>query len=131
MVFGSRRVAAAMMGFAMAASAPASAQLFWKTPDFRGAPVQGTEPGVMIPLPGATRAELNAEIVWTVRAGLNFAALQCQFAPSLMTVDTYKRADHASQQGAGDRLQAAADLFQAHRRQGHQPERDRGRVRQL
>ena len=89
MVFGSRRVAAAMMGLMMAASRPASAQLFWKTPDFRGAPVQGSEPGVMIPLPGATPAELNAEIVWTMRAGLNFAALQCQFAPSLMTVDTY------------------------------------------
>ncbi len=91
MVFGSRRVAAALVGLMVAASGPASAQLFWKTPDFRGAPVQGSEPGVMIPLPGATPAELNAEIVWTMRAGLNFAALQCQFAPSLMTVDTYNQ----------------------------------------
>jgi len=92
MMFGSRRLAAAVLGLTLvAATSPASAQLFWKTPDFRGAPVRGDEPGVMIPLPGATAAELNAEIVWTMRAGLNFAALQCQFAPSLMTVDTYNR----------------------------------------
>ena len=89
MMFGSRPLVAAMMGVTMMAATPASAQLFWKSPDFRGAPVEGTEPGVMIALPGATPAEVNAEIVWTMRAGLNFAALQCQFAPSLMTVSTY------------------------------------------
>ncbi|WBO23464.1 hypothetical protein [Sphingomonas abietis] len=70
-------------------SAPASAQLYWKSPHFAGAPVTGPELGVMIPLPGATAAEVDAEIVWTTRAGLNFAALQCQFAPSLMTVSNY------------------------------------------
>ncbi|WP_298691975.1 hypothetical protein [uncultured Sphingomonas sp.] len=93
MRFGARQAMAAMVGIAIsittAGATPASAQLFWKTPDFTGAPVKGDEPGVMIPLTGATPAELNAEIVWTMRAGLNFAALQCQFAPSLMTVPTY------------------------------------------
>ena len=87
--FGSRRVSVALMCVSVLGSAPASAQLYWKTPDYSGAPVTGTEAGVLIPLPGATPAELNAEVVWTMRAGLNFAALQCQFAPSLMTVDTY------------------------------------------
>lgn len=70
---------------------PASAQMFWKSPDFRGQPVQGTEAGVVIPLPGATASEVNANLVWTLRAGLNVAALQCQFAPSLMTVANYNQ----------------------------------------
>jgi hypothetical protein len=94
MSFGSRRMAVALMSvFPMIASttitAPASAQLYWKSPDFRGAPVTGTEPGVLIPLPDAKPDELNAEVVWTMRAGLNFAALQCNFAPSLMTRENY------------------------------------------
>ena len=89
MKIGSRHVAAAMMGVMVAAATPAEAQLFWKSPNFSGAPVTGPEPGVIIALPGATPAEINAEIVWTMRAGLNFAALQCQFAPSLMTVSNY------------------------------------------
>jgi hypothetical protein len=79
-----------LAGVAMAAAAmPASAQLYWKSPDFTGAPVTGTETNVLITLPDATPAEVNADIVWTLRAGLNFAALQCQFAPSLMTVNNY------------------------------------------
>jgi hypothetical protein len=32
---------------------------------------------------------LQANLVWTMRAGLNVAALQCQFAPSLRTVNNY------------------------------------------
>lgn len=93
MAVGLRRSALAVIGLAMgvAAATPASAQLFWKTPNFAGAPVVGNEPDVLIPLPGATPAEMNAEVVWTLRAGLNFAALQCQFAPSLMTVSNYNQ----------------------------------------
>ncbi len=87
----SRRVSVALMCIAGLLSAPASAQLYFKSPDFRSAPVTGIEPGILIPLPGATQAELNAEVVWTMRAGLNFAALQCQFAPSLMTVNNYNQ----------------------------------------
>lgn len=70
-------------------AAPASAQMFWHSPDFRGAPVTGDEPQIVIPLPGATDAEKAANIVWTMRAGLNVAALQCEFAPSLMTRMNY------------------------------------------
>lgn len=73
----------------LGAAAPLSAQMFWQSPDFRGQPVTGDEPTVVIPLPGATPAEKRANIVWTLRAGLNVAALQCQFAPSLMTVGNY------------------------------------------
>ncbi len=93
MAVGLRRCAFALIGLAtgMAASMPASAQLFWKSPNFAGPPVVGNETDVLIPLPGATPAEMNAEVVWTMRAGLNFAALQCQFAPSLMTVSNYNQ----------------------------------------
>lgn len=82
-----RAVCAAVLACAVAV--PVSAQMFWKSPDFRGQPVEGTEAGVVIPLPGATNAEVAANLVWTLRAGLNVAALQCQFAPSLMTVGNY------------------------------------------
>lgn len=103
MKVGSRRYAVALMSVAAAFAAPASAQLYWESPNFQGAPVTGTEPGVIIALPGATPAELNAEIVWTMRAGLNFAALQCQFAPSLMTVSNYNELlKHHSKELAAD-----------------------------
>jgi hypothetical protein len=82
-------LAAAALGGAIGGSAPADAQLFWQSPNFKGAPVTGDEPTVVIPLPSATDAEKRANIVWTLRAGLNVAALQCQFAPSLMTVPNY------------------------------------------
>ena len=70
-------------------SAPANAYLFWTVPDFTGAPVRGDEPGITLPLPGARPEEVRANLVWTMRAALNVAALQCQFSPPLMTVRNY------------------------------------------
>lgn len=67
----------------------ARAQLFWNPPDFSGAPVKGDEPGLGLPLPDATQAERDAYLLWNIRAGLNVAALQCQFSPALMTVRNY------------------------------------------
>lgn len=40
-------------------------------------------------LPGLTPKEQRAHLVWTLRAGLNVAALQCQFSPFLMTAANY------------------------------------------
>lgn len=68
---------------------PAQAYLYWSKPAFTGAPATGGEPGITLPLPGAQPKELQAALVWTMRAGLNVAALQCQFAPALRTVDSY------------------------------------------
>jgi hypothetical protein len=106
MTFALRRVSVALSCISALLSAPASAQLYWKSPDFRGAPITGTEPGVVIPLPGATPQELNAEVVWTLRAGLNFSALQCQFAPSLMVVSNYNQllVHHAKELAADYKL---------------------------
>lgn len=77
----------ALMG-AMAAT-PATAQFYFQPKDFSGAPVKGDEPGIAIPLPGATAVERRAGLVWTMRAALNVAALQCQFEPTLLTVRAY------------------------------------------
>lgn len=42
-----------------------------------------------VALPGMTEAETRAYALWSVRAGLNVAALQCQFSKSHRTVDNY------------------------------------------
>lgn len=78
----------AAMGF-LAAGGSAQAQIFLKSPDFSGAPVTGAETGLLAPLPGAKPEELHAGLVWSLRAALNVAALQCQFEPSLLTLNQY------------------------------------------
>jgi hypothetical protein len=78
---------------------PAQAQLFWKSPDFSGAPLVGYEPGMGVPLPGATPAEERAAIIWSMRSGLNVAALQCGFEPTLRTLENYNAilGDHSAE----------------------------------
>ncbi len=78
----------ALTGCLMSAS-PASAYLFWSQPKFAGEPVKGDEPGLAQAMPKATPKELQAHMLWNMRAGLNVAALQCQFSPMLMTVSNY------------------------------------------
>lgn len=72
------------------ASAPASAQFFLQSANLPEERVTGSEPGIVGPtLPDATPAELRAALVWNLRAALNVAALQCQFEPTLLTLDNY------------------------------------------
>ncbi|WP_294056764.1 hypothetical protein [Sphingomonas sp.] len=81
-------------------AAPASAQFFIKSPDLKGEPVTGAEPGMIgQELPGATPLELRAALVWNLRAALNVAALQCDFEPTLLTRDNYNAiiVDHAGE----------------------------------
>jgi hypothetical protein len=77
----------AALGLAVPASAPA--QLFLVPPAYPSAPIDGSDPLVGLPLPGATPAEYRAHLLWNLRAGLNVAALQCQFSPFLRTVANY------------------------------------------
>ena len=85
-----RRVLAGLTSALALAPMPATASyLFWTPPNFAGAPVRGDEPGLGLPLPGATGKEISAHLLWNMRAGLNVAALQCQFAPPLATVKNY------------------------------------------
>jgi hypothetical protein len=107
-----RRAVAAMLalsGMACAASPAAASYLFWTPPDFSGAPVRGDEPGLGLAMPGATPKELGAHLLWNLRAGLNVAALQCQFAPTLATVKNYNtllKQHDAELDGAYDTLNA-------------------------
>jgi hypothetical protein len=67
----------------------ASAQLFITQPDMKAGPIEPSDPLVGLPIPGATPAEYRASLLWNLRAGLNVAALQCQFSPFLRVVPNY------------------------------------------
>ena len=59
------------------------------------APKLPTTAGIMVPksvvLIRAIPAETRAHAVWTLRAALNVAALQCQYSPFLRSVDNYNQ----------------------------------------
>lgn len=86
-----RRFYRVLATIAVGAAAPhaAQAQLYLAQPDFRPGPIEGSDPLVGIPIPGATAAEYRATLLWNLRAGLNVAALQCQFSPYLRAVPNY------------------------------------------
>jgi len=92
MMLGRIAAGAALAAAGLAAvglATPARAQFFFQSQDLRGQPVIGNEPGVGQPMPDATPAEVRAQLLWNMRAGLNVAALQCQFEPTLLTVSNY------------------------------------------
>ena len=70
-------------------AAPAPAQLNLSSPDLRASPIEPSDPLVGLPLPGATATEYRAHLLWNLRAGLNVAALQCQFSDFLRAVPNY------------------------------------------
>lgn len=81
-------IAAAVVAATLGA-VPAQAQLYLSTPDLRASPIEPNDPLVGLPLPGATAAEYRAHLLWNLRAGLNVAALQCQFSDYLRAVPNY------------------------------------------
>lgn len=85
------RVFSAVAGAAVLfGAAPASAQFYFRGPDIASPRLTGNEPGILgQPFPGATPVEIRAAMVWNLRAALNVAALQCQFAPTLITLPNY------------------------------------------
>ena len=82
-------IVAGLAALAVALPPAAQAQLFLVPPAFPSAPIEGDDPLVGLPLPGATPAEYRAHLLWNLRSGLNVAALQCQFSPFLRTVGNY------------------------------------------
>jgi hypothetical protein len=90
---------AALAACALTVPSGANAQLFFTDPDFKPTPIEGSDPLVGLPIPGATPAEYRAHLLWNLRSGLNVAALQCQFAPWLRTVPNYNGilAHHSSE----------------------------------
>ena len=81
------RLAAAAIAFTLPATA--QAQLFFTDPNFERGSVEPGDPLIGTPLPTATSAEQRAALIWNLRAGLNVAALQCQFSRYLRAVDNY------------------------------------------
>lgn len=79
----------ALLVAGVAATTPASAQFWWKGPDLGGPAANGSEPELGYTLPDATQAEQRAAMLWNLRTGLNVAALQCQFEPTLLTLNQY------------------------------------------
>lgn len=73
----------------LATAGPAPAQLYISQPNLRAATIEPGDPLVGLPLPGATAAEHRANLLWNLRAGLNVAALQCQFSDYLRAVPNY------------------------------------------
>jgi hypothetical protein len=80
---------AAVAAAALTMAAPAPAQLYISQPNLRSATIEPSDPLVGLPLPGATPAEYRANLLWNLRAGLNGAALQCQFSDYLRAVPNY------------------------------------------
>jgi hypothetical protein len=80
---------AAVSAFAATLPQAAPAQIYLTQPDFRPGPIDGSDPLVGMPIPGATPAEYRAHLLWNLRAGLNVAALQCQFSTYLRAVPNY------------------------------------------
>lgn len=82
-------ISTATLGALFMFAAPAQAQGYWVPPDFSGLPLSSYEPGMGVALPNATDVEQKAAIIWSMRAGLNVAALQCAFDPTLLTMQNY------------------------------------------
>jgi hypothetical protein len=80
---------AAAAAAACALPTAASAQIFYNDLVVERGPIEPGDAIVGEPLPGANPAELRAGLIWNMRAGLNNAALQCQFSPYLRAVDNY------------------------------------------
>jgi hypothetical protein len=68
---------------------PAAAQFYWSPPDLSAPPLTDATAATALGLPGASPAELQAGMVWNLRAALNVAALQCQFEPTLLALSNY------------------------------------------
>lgn len=79
----------ALVGLLPGLAMPAQAYLFWNHPTLAEGTASPDDPKMVIPLAGANPKEQQANLVWALRAGLNVAALQCQFAPQLRTVANY------------------------------------------
>lgn len=78
-----------MAASGLALASPAAGQILLNDPQIQSGPIEANDPLIGLPLPGATPAEYRAHMLWNLRAGLNVAALQCQFSPYLRTVDNY------------------------------------------
>ena len=83
------RILFAIALVALALPLSAQAQLYYKSPDLSGPPLLTPETGYGVAMPGANAVEQKAALVWNMRSGLNVAALQCGFEPTLRVLENY------------------------------------------
>lgn len=85
--------------WAVAAPSTATAQFHLKQYDYTSVSAGENERSLTQPLAEASEAEKSAGMIWTLRAALNVAALQCQFEPTLHIDGTYNALliDHAQE----------------------------------
>jgi hypothetical protein len=96
-MFGRKAAALLTAAACLVVPAAAPAQLFITRQNVQPAPIEPSDPLVGLAIPGATPAEYRAHLLWNLRAGLNVAALQCQFSSYLRAVDNYNALlDHHS-----------------------------------
>lgn len=93
------RLAAGLAATALVAGAmPAQAQIYFQPPVLATGQITGQEPAFA--LPGATAKENEANLVWSLRAALNVAALQCDLVShTVLNVPNYNAmlTDHRSE----------------------------------
>jgi hypothetical protein len=91
----------------MGLSSSLSAQIYYQPPELSGPPLLTAEAGYGTILAGATLSEQKAALVWNLRSGLNVAALQCGFEPTLRVLENYNSmlVNHREE------LQASYDLL--------------------
>jgi hypothetical protein len=101
---GFRKLVAALAVLVpLTVAAPAAAQIFFYPPEHEGLPVTGSEPGLFSSaMPNAQPQDVRANLVWNLRSSLNVAALNCQFWPTIMSVDNYNALlqHHSTELGA-------------------------------
>lgn len=74
-----------------ATALPARAQLLYDPIRMNAPVLTGSEPELRLHPAPATAPEQHANLLWNLRAGLNVAALGCQFSPTLATVRNYNQ----------------------------------------
>ncbi len=83
------RILSALALAVLALPVSVQAQLYYKSPDLSGPPLLAPEIGFGVPMPGANPTEQKAALTWNMRSGLNVAALQCGFEPTLQVLENY------------------------------------------
>lgn len=84
------RVTVVAVAAVIGVTSSASAQVFYKPPTFAARPVRTLEPGFDPAMPGATPAEHQAVLTWSLRQALLLGALQCHTQyPTLLATGNY------------------------------------------
>lgn len=121
-----RLLAAAVVVGGLGLAGPAQAQLFYAQPTYERGPIEPGDSLIGIPLPGANAAEQRAHLIWNLRAGLNVAAIQCQFSKYLRAVDVYNAVlAHHSAELAGAYTTLGAYFRRIHGQRPGQTQLDR------